>query len=131
MSRARSKAQALADRETHWTRTVELWTKARNEIPQPVMECVGEFQAEFIRLVQKHQLSPPHVVIALSHLFGPVVAEHYAHKPDNTPTHEWSEAIYAGIRDAIVVAHALYCAVMDGTVVADEKTRTLRNRVLN
>lgn len=120
-----------ARREAHWDATVKIWIEARNELPQELMEALGNFQTEFLELAMKHNISPPHVIVALSHLFGPVIAEHHARQPDNLEAHEWHESIYAAIRDAIVVAHALFCAVQDGTIIADEETRTLRGRLIN
>ena len=114
-----------------WQAAVNLWVSARNDIPRPVMEEIADFQARFLMMAEEHGLSPPHVVVALSHLFAPVIVEHREHRPPHVDADRWAVAIYEAIRDACVVAHALYNAVEDGRVVADDETQTLKSRTVN
>lgn len=114
MAKFRSKKESVNDAVvTHWVR-------ARNELPEDVMEAVRAFHSSFYPLAEKHQLSPPHVVVALSHLLAPCVYEHVrAERPSSMSADDWLCAMYEAIVDSVVVAHSLLEAVEDGKIVAD------------
>lgn len=119
------------EREEHWHHVVGLWTEVRNDIPQDVMDAVGEFSTRFYKLANQHSLASPHALVALSSLIAPLLSHHLQGRPENVPIGDWHRAFYGAMTDAVTVAHALLAAVLDGAVVADEETKTLRSARLH
>ena len=119
MPRARlSKAAQQQESDEHWKRVTAMWMSARNEVPPEAMVLLGEFQDQFFGLMAKHSASPAIVLVALSHLFAPVVMEHMRHgPPPHVTENQWHRAIYDAIQDAIIIAHSVLDAVEGRRVV--------------
>jgi hypothetical protein len=117
----REEERRKLERERTWGHVCRHFMEARAKLPTDVFEMLQDFDALFYKRMEEIQAPPGMCIVALAHLFSPLIATHVASpRPSHISEQDWVSSIYESIRDCVIVAHSLHKAIRDGAIVATD-----------